>query len=44
MRRKKSGKKSWWGEFPSEERREDGNERGKCQYMEIWNRVETLRA
>lgn len=44
MRRKKSRKKSWRDEFPSEERREDGNERGKCQYMEIWNRVETLRA
>lgn len=32
MRRKKSGKKSWRDKFPSEERREDGNERGKWKY------------
>lgn len=43
-RRKKSRKKNGWDEFPSEEKREDGNERGgKCQYMGIWKRLKTLK-
>lgn len=42
MGRKKSRKKRAWGEFPSEESEENGNDRGRCQYVGIWSRVDDI--